>query len=210
MSKGHPQRRRQERLGFSLVELVLVLFLTGLILLIVGRLCQRTFLTLRTLQERAQTIQAATLGMERLGSELREAIGDVVITPLSLTFSKVDPAAPYGLDVDGPDANPGDLKPDFDFMAMPSGYASDADSHNQFGTIEYKLSDALLRRTASKDDRSVTTDVATNVNAFAVTPHPFIDGRQTPDNVFLISLSLTEQRRVQSFATIVIVPGVSP
>jgi type II secretory pathway pseudopilin PulG len=197
--------------GFSLVELVLVLFLTGIILLVVSRLCQRTFATLRTLQEKSQTIQAATLGLERLGSELREAIGAVATGMWVVTFSKVDPGAPYVLDNDR-DAgeNPGPPDPTVAVEDFAFDYASDANGDNQIGTVEYKLDGELLKRTASKDGQSMTTEVATHVNAFIVEAHPHLEGHATADNVFLITLTLKEQRRVYTFTSVVTAPGVLP
>lgn len=195
--------------AFSLVEVVLVLFLTGLILLIVSRLTQRTFTTLRFLEEKAETVQSATLGIERLSSELREAVQVSGYSPL--TFRKVDPSAPYALDQDldsSADSNPGDPPVDSDFSTWKHSYASDAFDRDQLGTVTYSLSASMLTRTAQKGGRSLTTQVATHVNSFVAIPAPNLGGQATASNVVQVTLSLQEQRRVVTFSTIVVIPGM--
>ena len=201
-------------LGFSLIEVVLVLFLMGVILMIVSRLIGRTFETLRYLEEKGQTVQSATLGLERLSSELREAVAVTTATGSTAVFQKVEPNAPYALDYDkdtSPNANPGDPDPSIAPWDWSLSYGSDAFNVNHLGTVSYIQQGDVLVRTASKGSQSNTADVATNVNAFDVLRAPTLsNGRPSGNNTFRISLSLTEQRRVETFETIVLVPGLDP
>lgn len=203
-------KRRRSR-GFSLLEIVMVLFLMGVCLYMVGRLTGQTFSTLRFLREKAQTAQSASLGLERLSSELREAVAVSSLSPL--TFQKVDPGAPIALDYDqdpSPGANPGPP----DFSVDPDGwsdsYASDAFGKNHLGQVTYQKTADYVTRKATFRSQSMTSEVATRVNDFNVVQAPTLDGQSTANNVFEVSLSMAEDRRVVVLRTIVTVPGVAP
>lgn len=173
----------------------------------VSRLTSSTFSTLKFLQEKAQTLQAATLGIERLTSELREAIQINSLSPLS--FRKVDPIAPFALNYDNDNtANPGDPDPSIDPNGWSDTYASDADGSNFLGTVIYTLSGEVLTRQASRAGNSLTSQVATNVNDFTVEQAPSLAGTPTGPHVFRVRLSLVEQRRVVNFESVVLVPGL--
>lgn len=194
-----------------MMEVVLVLFLTGVALFMVGRLTTQTFATLRFLQEKTQTVQSAALGLERLSSELREAVEVTSLAPL--TFRKVDPAAPIALDYDqdpSAAANPGE--PDFsvDPAEWSDSYAEDAFGKNHIGSVTYRRVDDTVTRTASFRGRSLTSQVAGKVNDFTVSQAPMLEGVKTGQNVFEVSLSIDEDRRVVVMRTVVIVPGIAP
>lgn len=202
--------RRGRIWGFSLIELVIILFLTGICLFMVGRLTSQTFQTLRFLRGKSQTLQAAAQGIERLTSELREAVEVSSTDPL--TFSKVDPSAPFALDYDGDsstNANPGDPDPDLPPDTWSDSYARDAFDRNQLGSVTYQMADGVLSRTATVGTRDMTSEVATEVNDFSVTRGPELAGVATADSVFEISLSLQEDRRVVVFGSVVVVPGLA-
>ena len=189
-------------------EIIIVLFLSSMILLVSSRLANETLVSMRFLEEKAQTVQSATLGLERLSAELREAI-EVTQTGDTLSIEKVDPLAPYAMDYDErPNLNPGDPSDSI----LPENYAAsyrDRDS-SWVGTVTYSTDGKLLRRTAENANRSLTTQVATSVNSFQATPSPSLNGVATSDDVFEISLSLLEVRRVVTFRTVVTVPGLTP
>lgn len=177
----------------------------------VGKLTTQTFTTLRFLQEKTQTTQSAALGLERLSSELREAVEVMSVEPLS--FQKVNPTAPFVLDYDqdpSPAANPG--APDFsvDPATWSHGYDEDAFGVNHLGRVSYQRVDNTVTRTAEFKTQSLTTQVAERVNDFSVAQAPVLEGLNTGRNVFEVSLSITEDRRVVAMRTLVIVPGISP
>ena len=71
------------------------------------------------------------------------------------------------------------------------------------------MADGVLSRTATVGTRSMTSEVATEVNDFSVTRGPELAGVATADSVFEISLSLQEDRRVVVFGSVVVVPGLA-
>ena len=204
---------RRER-GFSIIEITIVIFLTSLILMVVSRLAHETLVSLRFLEEKAQTVQSATLGLERLSSELREAVQVLTGPRDSVSFHKVDPQAPFALDYDrnsSPNFNPGEPTTDDPEPYLWSDtYRRDAFGRDQWGLVEYFTEDDRLVRRVTKGGREAITDVATNLNTFLVDPAPSLSGQATTSAVFRISLSLLEERRVVTFSTIVVVPGLEP
>lgn len=182
--------------GFSLIELVIILFLTGAILGMVGALVRQTFGSLRFLQEKSQTVQSATLGLERLASELREATGAPEIGANSLAFTKVIPAAPEAV---GNEVN--------DFLFVDN-WNRDYGAIGQEATISYnRTGQRTLRRTAPGVPAS---DVATSVDTFVVDQNYTDSQPFNVPNAYRIRLALQEQRRVVVFTTIVVCPGVGP
>lgn len=196
--------------GFTLIEMVIVMFLGSMVLLVASRLAHETLQSLRFLEEKAETVQSATLGLERLSSELREAV-KLHTADTSLAFDKVDPNAPYALDYDkDPSANPGDPAPDFPPLDLSSDYEKDALAKNQLGRITYFTDGERLLRRAEKGAQILTSQVASSVNTFLAEPGPTVEGTSTGDEVVEITLTLLEERRTVTFKTLVSVPGLKP
>ncbi len=186
---------------------MIVFFLTSLILVVTTRLAHETFVSLRFLEEKAQTVQSATLGLERLSSELREAV-NVRESGTVVRFDKVDPQAPFALDYDlnsSPNHNPGEPTDNPGPEQWHLDYTSDAFDRNQWGLVEYYTDGERLLRKVSKGVNFATSNVANNVNSFTVLP---TSGSSTA--AYQVSLSLLEQRRVVTFVTIVVIPGLEP
>lgn len=192
-------RNRRQNTGFTLVEIMIVLLLTGIILFMVSQLTSETFRSLRFLQEKSQTLQSATLGLERLTSELREAVDVNSTSPLN--FDKINPAAPVCLGNDPNSPNPEGT--------WVRNYSSDINGDNQIGVVEYRRDAAqqILTRTATLNGRTMTTEVAVNVNDFVVQRAPTLGGDATGQNVFQVTLTLQEQRRAVTFVSLLTVPG---
>lgn len=197
-------------LGFSLIEVVLLLFISGIILLMVSRLTQEVFEASHMLDEKARTIQSARMGIEALSSELREAT-KVELGPNDgepLTITKVSPSAKQalGIKIDGEDISSiqKNIRESYD-PAIPGYLEAD------LGTVSYSLNDrAELVREAKYNDRSIKVSVAADVNAFVVKAGPEIDGRKALANTYQISLSIEEKRIVRTFVTVVLAPGIRP
>jgi len=170
------------------------MLLTGIVLFMVGQLTSQTFGTLKFLQQKAQTLQAATLGLDRLASELREAV-DVRPGSGSVEFDKVNFAAP-------PCVN---NVPTDDPTTWTRNYAA----ISQVGTVQYQVSGTTLNRTVTFGGTQ-TTEVATDVDDFQVNRAPTVEGVQAGNNVFELVLSINEDRKIQSFRTVVMVPGEAP
>jgi prepilin-type N-terminal cleavage/methylation domain-containing protein len=185
------ESERRQR-GFSLMEVLVVLSLTGVVLGMVATLVSKTYETMKFLQEKSQTMQSATLGLERLSSEFREAVGFTSFTPL--LFQKVNPVAPEAVGADPAD-----------FVGFAT-WNRDYGAISQIATVEY--SDAIvsekLIRNVTFGGNSTSSVVANAVNAFQVT-RPY-----TSQNSFQIVLTLQEKRRLIAFTTVVTVPGIAP
>ncbi len=192
--------RKQRPCGFTLLEIMIVVLLTGIIMLMVSRLTNATFQSLRFLREKAQTLQSATLGLERLASEMREAISVDSLSPL--TFRKVNPTAPEALGnpVNDPDTGANWVR----------DYSSDFNGDNQIGQVTYSLDvpHQILSRTVSFEGVTQTLQVATRVNDFIVERSPVLGTVSTTNDVFSVTLSVQEDRRVLTFRTVLSIPGL--
>lgn len=128
-----------------------------------------------------------------------------------LTFSKVDPSAPFALDYDNdssPNINPGLPDPTIDPLTWSNTYSRDAFGRNQLGTVIYYINNGFLVREATKGGRSSTSEVAAKVNEFTVTQAPVLSGTAMGNSVFRVTLAVLEQRKVATFETIVVAPGL--
>jgi prepilin-type N-terminal cleavage/methylation domain-containing protein len=177
-----PKHRRDQ--GFSLIEIVIVLFLTGVMLFCVSGLTDRTFKTLKFLQEKSTTLESASLACQRLAQEMREMVTAPTLGATSVTFSKVIPSSPLGVGNDRNDPNPENW-----LRAYPSA---------QRASINYSMNVDKVRRRVNSEP---SMDVAVDVNAFAVSQ---VDN---PGN-YLIRLTILEDRRAVVFEIIVNCTGV--
>lgn len=182
---------RGDKAGFSLVEVVIVLFLTGLVLAAVSGLISRTLESLKFMQEKGRTLESATLGCERLSSELREAVAIDSPSPAGqVIFYKIKPSAP--------EAAGNDLSSNVEPQNWRRNYQPDANGVNQRFKVSYLVdSERRLQRTAD----TMTTLVATEVNSFVVSP-------LAAAGCFRVSLSIQEKRRIIVFETIVTCPAL--
>ncbi len=178
----------------ALVEIVISLFLVALVLGMVSTLLTRTFDALRFLQQKGQTFQSATLGGERLTSEMAEMTELRGTSPLE--FAKANPLAAPAVENDPNNF----LLP---ASSWARDYSSDASGDNQRAVIRYRhsLTDEHLERTATFGS-SQTSIVATAVNTFTVTQHARVR------NSFEVRLSINERQRVFVFVYNVICPGL--
>lgn len=182
---------RRAAFGFSLIEMVIVLFLTGIILFCVAGLTDRTYRTLKFLQEKSSTMESASMACQRLAQELRETVTPPVLTIDSVTFSKVIPARPRLLDNDP--------------NALPTTWALSYPAA-QTAQIRYRqLDDRVVRQVNA--ERAL--DVATEVNTFQVRQSfsAFTTVVNTP-GAYLIQLTILEDRRAVTFETVALCPGV--
>ena len=192
--------------GFSLIEIVLVLGLTSVILSTVSLLVQRTVETLHHLQAKSEAIQGATLGCERLCSELREAINTPTVGT-SLRFRKVVPSSPRAIGnaqrpapylPPAPPPPPPAVPSHLWTRDYPAVYAPAQGGQMQ---VTYSVSPdpnvATLLRQVDSDPASV---VASNVTVFTVE----LVARRT----YRANLSIRERRRVVTFSAAVHCPGV--
>jgi prepilin-type N-terminal cleavage/methylation domain-containing protein len=173
--------------GFTLIELVFVLFITGLMLYLVAGLTSKTYQTMKFLQEKGNTLQSASLACERLATELREAIEVSSLSPLR--FVKVRPSAPPGV---------GNL------VSGDPGTWNRRYPSNQTSTIGYS-EDTANQKVMRQVDSEPAQAVATNVNIFQVTPY-----EAGVAGGYRVELSILENRRVVTFITYVCCPGLAP
>lgn len=183
-------RLRKKWFGFSLIEVVVVLALVAAVLGMVAALAEQTLVTLSFLREKAESSQSATLGCERLCSELTETIS----IPSSnsgtganrgVTFFKVNPNAPDVLAND----------PTSD---TPHLWARDYTGANRVEVSYLTNASQELERRVNGGPPNM---VAVRVNEILVT--------QLPNSKSVeVRLSILERRRVVTFVNIVHCPGL--
>lgn len=182
--------RRAAR-AFTLIEMVILLFLAGVILFAVSRLTRETYKSLVFLREKAQTYESAVLGVERLTSDMREAVTAPIISGTTVSFSKVKPAEDSAK---GGPPRPNPIDPAYATYVPPTGpYGG-----GQLVTVTYNVTAGNLQRQIA----GFTSVVAEDVNDFSVTPRG--------NGSYEVVLSIQENRRVQTFHSFVTCPGVVP
>lgn len=186
--------------AFTLIELVFVLLITSLILAAVAALTSRTLNALKFMEEKSKTMQSATLGVERLSSELSET---VVAPAGNVTFVKANPNAPvahYQPGVSNDFSDPNNFPPHTWTRAYAGG---------DLVTVTYAVTGTDLTRTAGGGPIGL---IATSVNAFTVTNvNPDGRGVMGAGGVagnYRVVLSIQELRRVLTFETVVHCTGV--
>jgi prepilin-type N-terminal cleavage/methylation domain-containing protein len=190
--------RRIHNNGFSLIEIMVVLALTSVILYTVALLTQRTVSTLNFLQKKSESIQSATLGCERLCSEIREAITKPS-SGGSTSFTKVRPSAPIAIGIVPPPPPPEPPPPPPAIPPAPVSHTwPRVYPSSDIVTVTYSMSGMNLRRQVSGETATV---VATDVNSFEVLEVP------DTDRTFQVNLAITERRKVQTFSAVVYCPG---
>jgi Tfp pilus assembly protein PilW len=177
--------------AFTLIEMVVLLFLAGVILFAVSQLTRETYKTLVFLREKAQTQESAVLGVERLTSDLREAVTPPVSSGNTVSFSKVKPGEPKAKNAP-PHPNPNDIA--YASYVPPVGPYTGS----QLTQVTYQLTDGNLQRTIG----TFTSMLAENVNDFSVTPRG--------NGSYEVLLTIQENRRVQTFESFVTCPGITP
>lgn len=161
--------------------------LASVILFGVAQLTQRTLETQKFLRKKSEAIQSATLGCERLASEMREAV-TTPSTGGTTSWRKVTPSQPEVMGIPAPTPGP-PSSPGWTRAYQP----------NQLTTVTYSVTGTNLERQVTG---SSAAPVATEVNSFEVTA---VSGR---DRTFQVNLAITEQKRVQTFVAQVFCPGV--
>ena len=178
---------RSTNSGFSLIEIMVVMGLASITLLGVAQLTQRTLNTQKFLRKKSESIQSATLGCERLASEMREAVTAPSAGSTS-TWKKVTPSQPEVIGIPAPTPGPIPASPGWT-RVYPA---------NQLTTVTYSMIDTNLIRQVTG---SAAAPVATDVNTFDVNPVPH------RDKTFQVRLAINEQGRVQTFVAQVFCPG---
>lgn len=162
--------------------------LVSVILFGVAQLTQRTLDTQKFLRKKSESIQSATLGCERLASEMREAV-TAPSTGDTSSWEKVTPSQPEIMGIPAPVPGPIPASPGWTRAYQPA----------QLTTVTYSVSGTNLIRQVTG---SIAAPVATDVNTFLVST---VSGR---DKTFSVRLAITEQKRVQTFVAKVFCPGV--
>ena len=170
------------------MELMVVMGLASVILFGVAQLTQRTLQTQKFLRKKSEAIQSATLGCERLASEMREAV-TTPSTGSTSSWQKVSPSQTEVMGIPAPSPGPIPSSP-----GWTRAYQS-----NQLITVTYRMTGTNVERQVTG---SIAAPVATDVNTFEVTT---VSGR---DKTFQVKLAITEQKRVQTFVAQVFCPGV--
>lgn len=181
--------------GFSLIEVLVVLGLTSVVLYSVALLTQRTLGTLNFLRSKSESTLSATLGCERLSSELRETV-TTPSTGAELSFRKVNPSAPRAVGNDMPPSPPPAPPPPLGLV--PSHEWVRLYPVLQTHQIKYEETGGNLMRQVNTD---TPTLVASSVETFQADP---VSGL---DKTYKITLVVTENRKVMTYHSVVYCEG---
>ena len=147
----------------------------------IAKLTNQTLSSLKFLQEKSATTESAALACQRLATELREAVSTPDLTS-GVAFQKVRPDA---LPVMGQTIADRTWR-----LSYPS---------SSLATVRYQQSDERVMRQINSE---VPLEVASRVNVFSVSRYSGGNG------AYRIALSIMEKRRVVTFETVVVCPGV--
>ncbi len=170
--------------GFSMMEVMIVIFLSGAMLFCVAGLTGQTLRTLRFLQEKSTTMESAGQACQRFASELHEAVS-VPTLGSTVSFRKVRPSAAPLVGNSPSDAT------------WQRAYPA-----SRLATISYRLDGEKVLRQVNTE---MPLELATSVNGFALSRYP-----SAPEGAYVIRLAIQEQRRVVVFESVVVCPGVTP
>lgn len=190
------RQQRKRRWGISLAEALLAIFLAGATMGMLGLLFQRSFSVLRVLDDKERSRQAGRMGLDRMTSELREAVRMVSLGE-TLEFEKIDPNSTIVTPSPAPTQVPEDYEP-------PPWTPEDAYPDNDRLLVRYSTADdALLRQVKRKTAGSyVRQTVVEGVNAFVCV--------QNPENPGEIEVRLTVQdnKRMMTLSSRVLCPCI--
>lgn len=179
--------RRSKQAGLSLAEALLAIFLAGATMGMLGLLFQRSYQVLRVIDDKERSRQAGRMGLDRMTSELREAVR---LAPVGTTleFEKIDPNA----EISPPFPVPAEVGEDYE--PLPWGPA-DAYPDEKRLLVRYSTANsALLREVKVKSSGAwVRQIVVEGVNAFRC--------EQNPENPGEIEITVTVQDN-QRFVTL--------
>ncbi len=185
--------------GFSIAEALLAIFLIGIVLGMVGVLFQRSFTVLRMLDDKERARQASRMGLDRITSELREAIRIEAVGVDVVEFEKIDPNSIIEEPPKPPE--PELLTDDF----VPQEWTpEDAYPPENRLMVRYSIDGENLVRSVRRvsGGQAATQVVVVGVNSFTSSVNP--DNQAEID----ITLSVRDNRRVNSLSGRVMAPCI--
>ncbi len=193
--------KKRSPLGFTLVETLLAIFLVGLVMGLVGLLFQRSFQILRVLDAKEQARQAGRMGLDRITSELREAIRIDFAGDSSVKFTKIDPSAQCVTPPAAPSPVPDGYEPKFLPWSLNQAYPKSSRLD-----VEYSLSpvnDNLLRKVTSGDTgKSFEQVVVSGINQFVCETDPDRVGEVT------VLVTVFDGRQVKTLKSVILCPCI--
>ncbi len=189
-------RHRNHRAGISLAEALLAIFLAGATMGMLGLLFQRSFSVLRLIDDKERARQAGRMGLDRMTSELREAVRMETVGD-TLEFEKIDPNAVIVAPAPAPTAVPEDYEP-------PEWTPNDAYPDARRLLVRYSTdNNALFRQVKVKSSGAyVRQTVVEGVNAFRCAQNP-----ENPGEVE-VTLTVQDNQRMLTLSSRVICPCI--
>lgn len=179
---SHTYRARSSQAGFTLIEMIIIIFLAGIMMFCVAKLTSETLKSMKFLQEKSSTTEAANLACQRVAAELREAVS-ISNTGSTVVFHKVKPSAPLLVGNN---------------LSTPNW--EKVYSAGNLARITYSFAlPKVLRQVNSESP----LEVATTAAGFSVEQYTL--GRE---GAYRVRLSIQELRRVIVFESIAISPGL--
>ena len=189
--------RKRKSPAFTLLESLIAMFMLSLVLTFTALLFHKSYQVTRKLDEKERTRQAARMGLDRITSELREAVEITDSGGGVLEFLKIDPNAT----IVEPEAEPEDPEDDFE----PAPYNA---------MIAYPLSSRLRVRYRTENEKLIREvrrasgggwggqGVVVGGNSFLCEQNP--DNRGEVD----VTVSVLDNRIVKTISSRVLCPCI--
>lgn len=195
--------KKRDRLGFTLIETLLALFLVGLVMGLVGLLFHRSFQMLRVLDAKERARQAGRMGLDRITSELREAVSIQFAGDSRVEFTKIDPAA---TSVPPPPApTEAELRDGYEPDFLPWGLNQAYPKARRL-EVRYSLgavNDNLLRKvTSGETGNTFEQVVVSGINKFVCTTDPDRVGEVT------VLVTVFDGSQVKTLKSVILCPCI--
>ena len=189
--------KRRKSIAFTLLESLISMFMLALVMTFTALLFHKSYQMMRKLDDKETTRQAARMGLDRITSELREAVEITGGNGGVLEFVKIDPNAA----IVEPAPEPEDPEDDYEPPAYNSTIAYPASSRLQ---VRYRTENEKLIREVRKASGGswVGQVVVVGVNSFLCEQNP--DNRGEVD----VTVSVLDNRTVKTISSRVLCPCI--
>lgn len=189
-------RRFSRHRGFSLAEALIAISLVAMTLGMLALLFQRSFHVLKIIDDKELARQAGRMGLDRITSELREAVEEPLLGSV-VEFEKIRP----GAEISEPPAVPTPLPNDF---TAPEWEPNDAYPPSERLLVRYSTADEkLFREVRLKSSGTwVKQVVVVGINSFFCKKNP-----ESPSEIEVM-VSILDGGKIVSLSNRVFLPCI--
>ena len=166
----------------------------AMVMAFTGLLFHRSFQVLRVLDDKEKTRQAARMGLDRIASELREAV-EITQASSVVEFEKIDPTAAISAPPEPPEEIPDDYEP-------PTWGPSQAYPASARLIVRYETIDENLVRTVryKNGGSAVSQVVVAGVNSFTC--------EEVNAGEVVVTVAVVDNRRIKTVSGKVLCPCI--